>query len=115
MSNSASRHVLCIIQVLSAGTITAKEILGTLRGVIKQMPSEDPERLPDGIIAYEQDGQQREVAFGVQDINEYVSTLVVNDQVRLHNAPPIRVNLSSLYVPREGKCAWFKVFYAQNV
>lgn len=64
------------------GTISAKEILGTLRGKIKKLPTDiGPEGPQDGIIEYEKDGSMQEVKFGAQDVNEYLSTLDVNDQV----------------------------------
>lgn len=64
------------------GTISAKEILGTLRGKIKKLPTDiGPEGPQDGIIEYEKDGSMQEVRFGAQDVNEYLSTLDVNDQV----------------------------------
>lgn len=65
------------------GTISAKEILGTLRGKIRKLPTDNgPEGPQDGIIEYEKDGSMQEVRFGAQDVNEYLSTLAVNDQVR---------------------------------
>lgn len=70
------------LRVFFPGTISAKEILGTLRGIIKKLPTDrGPEGPQDGIIEYEKDGSMQEVRFGAQDVNEYLSTLAVNDEV----------------------------------
>jgi hypothetical protein len=69
-----------------AGTISAKEVLGSLRGTIKQLPSEDSRNPRDGLLEYEKDGVCSEVSFAMSDVNEYITSLSIGDQVRTNLA-----------------------------
>jgi hypothetical protein len=64
-----------------AGTISAKEVLGSLRGTIKQLPTEDIKGPKDGLLEYEKDGVCSEVSFSMSDVNEYITSLSIGDQV----------------------------------
>lgn len=55
--------------------------MGALRGTLKKLPSEDSPDLNDGILEYEKDGVNSEVSFSLSDVNEYVTSLAVGDQV----------------------------------
>ena len=53
-----------------------------MRGVIKQLPSDDTKDPKVGFLEYEKDGVRSEVSFAVADVNEYISSLSIGDQVR---------------------------------
>jgi hypothetical protein len=57
-------------------------VLGALRGTIKKLPSEDSNDPKDGLLVYEKDGVHSEVSFAMSDVNEYITSLSVGDQVR---------------------------------
>lgn len=52
-----------------------------MRGVIKQLPSDDTKDPKVGFLEYEKDGVRSEVSFAMSDVNEYITSLSVGDQV----------------------------------
>jgi hypothetical protein len=65
-----------------AGTITAKEALGMLSGFIERMPTENHSLATDGLISYERNGRRCTVAFGLQDVHEFLPCLHAGDEAR---------------------------------
>lgn len=69
------------LKLLPPGTISAKEVLGALRGTIKQLPTDDSRDPKDGVLEYEKDGVHSEVSFAMSDVNEYITSLTIGDEV----------------------------------
>lgn len=74
----------CIANKLElAGTITAKEGLGMMSGMVQRMPSENSSMAADGLISYDRDGKRSTVTFGLQDVHEFLPCLHAGDEVRV--------------------------------
>jgi hypothetical protein len=82
---STRLHALRVHIVVSiswnAGTITAKEALGMMSGMVERMPSEKNILASDGLISYESNGSRHTVAFGLQDVHEFLPCLHAGDEV----------------------------------
>jgi hypothetical protein len=66
-----------------AGTITAKEALGMMSGMVERMPSEKNSLASDGLISYSRNGSRHTVAFGLQDVHEFLPCLHAGDEVHV--------------------------------
>ena len=51
-------------------------------GLVERMPAAVPALATDGLISYERNGVRRTVAFGLQDVHEFLPCLHAGDEVR---------------------------------
>jgi hypothetical protein len=103
--NPSTNARFCIANELElTGTITAKEGLGMMSGMVQRMPSENNSTAADGLISYDRDGKRCTVAFGLQDVHEFLPCLHAGDEVRLlwvHNCESY--NASQLRLASSGR------------
>lgn len=53
-----------------------------MSGLVERMPAAVPALATDGLISYERSGVRRTVAFGLQDVHEFLPCLHAGDEVR---------------------------------